>query len=67
MLRWQVAIATENPRVLYLVIELLKKLELKFVVCTPGDSRCWDAKVVITTDEDSNQHESAWAELRSRT
>ena len=56
MLRWQVAIATENPRVLYLVIELLKKLDLKFVVCSPGDSRCEDAKVVITTNEDSNWH-----------
>lgn len=58
MLRWQVAIATENPRVLYLVIELLKKLDLKFVVCSPGDSRCEDAKVVITTNEDFNQHDT---------
>jgi hypothetical protein len=58
MLRWQVAIATENPRVLYLVIELLKKLDLKFVVCQPGDSRCYDAKVVITTLEDSNNHDT---------
>jgi len=58
MLRWQVAIATENPRVLYLVIELLKKLDLKFVVCTPGDSRCEDAKVVVTTREDSNEHDA---------
>ena len=58
MLRWQVAIATENPRVLYLAIELLKKLDLKFVVCTPGDSRCQDAKVVITTREDSNDHDN---------
>ena len=58
MFRWQVAIATENPRVLYLVIELLKKLDLKFVVCSPGDSRCEDAKVVITTLEDSNNHDT---------
>ncbi|MBY8996711.1 MAG: hypothetical protein KGD60_03180 [Candidatus Thorarchaeota archaeon] len=58
MFRWQVAIATENPRVLYLVIELLKKLDLKFVVCSPGDSRCEDAKVVITTIEDSNNHDA---------
>lgn len=58
MLRWQVAIAIENPKVLYLVIELLKKLELRFVVCSPGDSRCEDAKVVITTNEDSNQHDA---------
>ena len=58
MLRWQVAIATENPRVLYLVIQLLKKLDLKFVVCQPGDYRCWDSKVVITTLEDSNKHDT---------
>ena len=58
MLRWQVAIATQNPRVLYLVIELLKKLDLKFVVCQPGDPRCYDAKVVITTLEDSNSHDT---------
>ncbi|MHA2058177.1 MAG: hypothetical protein ACW979_11160 [Candidatus Thorarchaeota archaeon] len=58
MLRWQVAIVTENPRVLYLVIELLKKLDLKFEVCSPGDSRCEDAKVVITTLEDSNNHDA---------
>jgi hypothetical protein len=56
MLKWQVAIAIENPRVLYLVIELLKKLDLRFVVCLPGDSLCDDAKVIITTKEDSNKH-----------
>jgi len=54
MLRWQVAIATDNPRVLYLLIELLKKLDLKFVVCPPSDPLCEDAKVVITTNESSN-------------
>ncbi|MFW9982594.1 MAG: hypothetical protein ACFFE3_11855 [Candidatus Thorarchaeota archaeon] len=53
MFRWQAAIATENPRVLYLVIELLKKLGLEFVVCTTDDTRCGNAKVVITTAEDS--------------
>jgi hypothetical protein len=56
MLRWQVAIAIENPKVLYLVIEFLKKLNLKFVVCRPGDSQCEDAKVVITTLDDFNKH-----------
>ncbi|MHA3963988.1 MAG: hypothetical protein AM325_010645 [Candidatus Thorarchaeota archaeon SMTZ1-45] len=58
MLRWQVAIAIQNPKVLYLVIELLKKLDLKFEVCPPGDSRCEDAKVVVTTLEDSNNHDT---------
>ncbi|MFX1559588.1 MAG: hypothetical protein ACFFBL_03275 [Promethearchaeota archaeon] len=58
MHRWQVAIATENPKVLYLVIELLKKLDLKFVVCPPSDSRCEDVKIVITTAEDSNNYDT---------
>lgn len=53
MFRWQAAIATENPRVLYLLIELLKELGLEFVVCTTDDARCENAKVVITTVEDS--------------
>jgi hypothetical protein len=53
MFKWQAAIATENPRVLYLIIELLKKLGLEFVVCTTDDTRCGNAKVVITTSDDS--------------
>ena len=57
MFRWQVAIATENPRALYLIIELLKDLGLEFVVCTTDDSRCEQAKVVITTQEDLLNHE----------
>ncbi|MFW9962128.1 MAG: hypothetical protein ACFFCX_01065 [Candidatus Sifarchaeia archaeon] len=58
MLKWQVAIAIKNPKVLYLVIELLKKLDLKFEVCTPGDSRCEDAKLVVTTLDDCNNHQA---------
>ncbi|MFW9794853.1 MAG: hypothetical protein ACFFEE_11150 [Candidatus Thorarchaeota archaeon] len=56
MFRWQVAIATENPRVLYLTIELLKRLGLEFVVCTTNDTRCEHAKVVITTPMDKLSH-----------
>jgi hypothetical protein len=58
MLKWQVAIATENPKVLYLVIELLKKLNLRFVVCPPSDAQCEDAKVVITTLDDFHSHDA---------
>ncbi|MFW9812284.1 MAG: hypothetical protein ACFFF9_07460 [Candidatus Thorarchaeota archaeon] len=57
MFRWQVAIATENPRVLYLLIELLKELELEFVVCTSDDTRCGNSKVVVTTTEDSLKYQ----------
>ncbi len=56
MLKWQVAITTENPRTLYLVIELLKKLDLTFVVCPPRDSHCDDAKVIITDHNNSNSN-----------
>lgn len=52
MFRCPVAIATANPRALYLIIELLKNLGLEFVVCTINDTRCEQAKVVITTQED---------------
>ncbi|MHA2045862.1 MAG: hypothetical protein ACW99G_13785 [Candidatus Thorarchaeota archaeon] len=52
MFRWQAAIAIENPKVLYLAIELLKEMGLEFVVCTTDDTRCENAKVVITTVED---------------
>jgi hypothetical protein len=58
MLMWQVAIAIQNPKVLYLVIELLKKLDLKFEVCPPGDFRCEEAKVVVTTSTDTNYHDN---------
>jgi len=57
MYRWQAAIATENPRVLYLLIELLKDLGLDFVVCTADDTRCGNSKVVVTTSEDSLRHQ----------
>jgi hypothetical protein len=57
MFRWQVAIATENPRVLYLLIELLKELGLEFVVCTADDTRCGNSKVVVTTTEDTLKHQ----------
>jgi len=57
MFKWPVAIATENPRVLYLIIELLKDLGLEFVVCTTDDTRCEQAKVVITTQEDLLNYE----------
>jgi hypothetical protein len=57
MFRWQAAIATENPRVLYLLIELLKDLGLEFVVCTADDTRCGNSKVVVTTNEDSLKHQ----------
>jgi hypothetical protein len=49
MQRWQAAIATENPKLMYLLVELLKTLDLTFVMCTPEDRRSCSAKVVLTT------------------
>lgn len=58
MPRWEAAIATENPKILYRVVQLLKKLEIKFVICSPTDHRCDHAHIVITGPDDNfEQHE----------
>ncbi|MHA1864104.1 MAG: hypothetical protein ACTSWA_10085 [Candidatus Thorarchaeota archaeon] len=58
MSKWEAAIATENPKILYRVVQLLKKLEIKFVICSPADHRCDHAHVVITdTDDNIEQHD----------
>jgi hypothetical protein len=55
MQRWQAAIATENPKLMYLLVELLKTLELTFVMCTPEDRRPCSAKVVLTTASEAQR------------
>ncbi len=58
MSKWEAAIATENPKILYRVVQLLKKLEIKFVICSPSDQRCDHAHVVLTDpSEKFEQHE----------
>ncbi|MHA1576537.1 MAG: hypothetical protein ACTSU3_04180 [Candidatus Thorarchaeota archaeon] len=58
MSKWEAAIATENPKILYRVVQLLKKLEIKFVICSPSDHRCDHAHIVITgSDDQFEQHE----------
>ncbi|MGY5871723.1 MAG: hypothetical protein RTV72_05735 [Candidatus Thorarchaeota archaeon] len=58
MPKWEAAIATENPKILYQIVQLLKKLNIKFVICSPIDHRCEHAHVVITgPDDESRQHE----------
>ncbi|MFX0106949.1 MAG: hypothetical protein ACFE7R_01565 [Candidatus Hodarchaeota archaeon] len=49
MPRSEVALATRNPKVLYLVSRLLKSLGVEFVMCSPKEKRCKIARVVITT------------------
>ncbi|MFW9843285.1 MAG: hypothetical protein ACFFEV_01785 [Candidatus Thorarchaeota archaeon] len=57
MPKWEAAVATENPKILYRIVQLLKELELKFVICSPVDHRCEHAHVVITgPDDNSKEH-----------
>ncbi|MCK5264964.1 MAG: hypothetical protein KAJ36_07575 [Candidatus Thorarchaeota archaeon] len=58
MPRWEAAIATENPKILYRTVQLLKKLGINFVICSPTDHRCDHAHIVITGPDDNfEQHE----------
>jgi hypothetical protein len=58
MRRWEAAIATENPKILYQAVQLLKGMEIDFVICHPTDSRCSHCQVVITDTPDIfEQHE----------
>jgi hypothetical protein len=52
MRKWEAAIATENPKILYQAVQLLKAMEIDFVICHPTDSRCNDCHVVITDTPD---------------
>lgn len=49
----EIIVATKNPKILYIVVEILKGLDLKFELCEPGDRRCKIAKVVVTTEDES--------------
>ncbi len=50
---FEVAVATRNSKILYLVVNLLKRLDISFVLCTPDDKECATAKVVVTTTNES--------------
>ncbi|MFX0055853.1 MAG: hypothetical protein ACFFAX_06180 [Promethearchaeota archaeon] len=49
MLRYEVAIATRNPKVRYLAVNLMKRLGIGFIICAPDDEKCDESQVVITT------------------
>ncbi|TFF91943.1 hypothetical protein EU545_02500 [Candidatus Thorarchaeota archaeon] len=53
MSRPEIAIATEKPKTLYLTLEILKKLEISSMVCTPDDEVCSLAKVLLSTEEEA--------------
>jgi len=57
MPKWEAAVATENPKILYRIVKLLKENEIKFVICSPVDHRCEHAHIVISgPDDNSLQH-----------
>ena len=56
MPKWEAAVATENPKILYRIVQLLKELEMKFVICSPVDHRCEHAHVVISGPDDKSEH-----------
>ncbi|UCH04248.1 MAG: hypothetical protein JSW05_11830 [Candidatus Thorarchaeota archaeon] len=53
MSRCDVAVATRNSRIHYLMVSLLKRLGVTFVLCIPDDDECKSAKVIVTTEEES--------------
>ncbi|TFG13475.1 hypothetical protein EU537_06300 [Candidatus Thorarchaeota archaeon] len=53
MQRCDVTIATRNPKTYYLLIKILKALNLEFVSCTPDSGLANDARVVVTTKVES--------------
>lgn len=52
MKRWEAAIATEKPRILYRAVQLLKEMNIDFVICYPTDNRCNHCHVIITDSKD---------------
>ncbi|MHA2141361.1 MAG: hypothetical protein ACXADC_03020 [Candidatus Thorarchaeota archaeon] len=55
MPRYEVAVATRNPKVRYLAVNLLKRLGIGFVLCVPDDRRCSQSQVVLTTEGEASQ------------
>ncbi len=52
MSKYDIAVATEKPKTFYIVVKILEALDLKFRVCSPDDSFCDIAKVVVTTESE---------------
>lgn len=56
MSKWDAAIATQNPRILYRAVQLLKKLGINFIICSPEDGRCEQSHVIITEPGENHDH-----------
>lgn len=52
MIRYDVAICTSNPKVIYLIVELVKELGLSFVICKADDYRTHTSRVIVTTSDE---------------
>ncbi|TFG31454.1 hypothetical protein EU528_06205 [Candidatus Thorarchaeota archaeon] len=63
MPKWEAAVATENPKILFRIIQLLKELDIKFVICSPVDHRCEHANVVITGPNDNSKEHKGKIEV----
>jgi hypothetical protein len=58
MPKWEAAIVTKNPRILYRAVQLLENLDVDFIICYPTDNRCNHSPVVITDVADGfDNHE----------
>jgi hypothetical protein len=53
MVRYDVAIATTNPKVMYLIVELVKSLGLSFIHCNTSDYQCRQSRAIVTTQSEA--------------
>ncbi len=67
MPRYEVAVATRNPKVRYLVVNLLNRLGIGFVLCAPDDRKCGMSQVVITTEAEASQYQASYLVLVDET
>jgi hypothetical protein len=63
MPKWEAAVATENPKILYRIVQLLKDLDIQFVICSPVDHRCEHAHIVISDPDDNSEQHSGRIEV----
>jgi hypothetical protein len=61
--QYEVAIATRNPRLRYQILKVINRLKLKYVVCSPDDSVCEYAKVIITSKNEAVSFDETPAQI----
>ncbi len=55
MVVYDVAIATRDPKLRYLIINFVEKLGLDFVICAPNESVCASSRCIISTRDESEE------------